>query len=251
MGPKTAIVTGGGQGIGKCIAQQLILSGYNVVIAEIDPEAGLETEQELSREGNAKFIHTDTGDEQSIKNLVDKTLILGGKIDVLINNAAIMVFKPMDELTLEEWNRVISVNLTGYFLCAKYCAPHLRSTRGSIVNISSTRAIMSEPNTESYSASKGGVTSLTHSLAISLGPDVRVNCISPGWIEVNDWKKSRFRQVPRHSPEDQSQHPVGRVGNPADIASMVLFLIDEKNSFITGQNFVVDGGMTRKMIYVE
>lgn len=157
MGPRTAIVTGGGQGIGKCIARELLISDYNVVLAEIDSEAGLEAEQELSRTGNVKYIHTDTADQKSVQNMIDKTLILGGRIDLLVNNAGIMVFKPFEELSLEEWNRVISVNLTGYFLCAKYSAPYLRKANGSIVNISSTRAVMSEPNTESYSASKGGL----------------------------------------------------------------------------------------------
>lgn len=250
MGSKTAIVTGGGQGIGKCIAQELLISDYNVILAEIDSEAGLETEQELSKTGNVKFIHTDTSDEKSVRDLIDKTLILGGRIDTLVNNAAIMLFKPLEELSVEEWNRVISINLTGYFLCARHCSPYLRKSKGSIVNISSTRALMSEPGTESYSASKGGVTSLTHALALSLAGDVRVNSISPGWIEVEDWKKSRIRKTPVHSEEDKKQHPTGRVGTPMDVASMVLFLIDEKNGFITGQNFIVDGGMSTKMIYV-
>ena len=250
MGPKTAIVTGGGQGIGKCTAEQLLLSGYNVVLAEIDSEAGLETEQELLKTGNVKFIHTDTANQTSVLELVDKTLTASGRIDVLINNAAVMAFKPMQDLSLEEWNRIISINLTGYFLCAKHCSPYLLEASGSIINISSTRALMSQPHTEAYSASKGGISALTHALSISLGPRVRVNCISPGWIETGNWKKSRIREIPRHSEKDRDQHPAGRVGLPSDIASMVLFLINEKNGFITGQDFIIDGGMTRKMIYV-
>lgn len=158
--------------------------------------------------------------------------------------------KPISTITLEEWNRIISVNLTGTFLCSKYAAPHVAFRRGSIINIASTRGLMSEPDTESYSASKGGIIALTHSLAISLGPDVRVNCISPGWIDVSEWKKLSLRTVPEHSFQDKAQHPAGRVGTPYDISSMVLYLIDDNNTFITGQNFVIDGGMTRKMIYV-
>jgi NAD(P)-dependent dehydrogenase (short-subunit alcohol dehydrogenase family) len=120
---------------------------------------------------------------------------------------------------------------------------------GSIVNIASTRALQSEANTEAYSASKGGVVALTHALAVSLGPDIRVNCISPGWIAVDDWKKSARRKQPVLRPEDHAQHPVGRVGHPEDIAALAAYLISSKASFITGQNFVVDGGMTKKMIY--
>lgn len=247
---KTVIITGGGQGIGKGTAKRLLMENYNVVIAEIDMEAGKETENELKEYGEIKFIYCDVSKEEDVKNLVSETVSMYGRIDVLINNAAISINKPIEELSLEEWNRVISVNLTGAFLCSKYCAPYLKQSNGSIVNIASTRAFMSERDTEAYSASKGGIFSLTHALAVSLGPDVRVNCISPGWIEVSEWKKESIRKIPILSEMDNKQHPAGRVGNVDDIASMILFLIDEKNSFITGANFIVDGGMTRKMIYV-
>ncbi|GFR36655.1 SDR family oxidoreductase [Thermobrachium celere] len=247
---KTVIITGGGQGIGKGTAKRLLMENYNVVIAEIDMEAGKETENELKEYGEIKFIYCDVSKEEDVKNLVSETVSMYGRIDVLINNAAISINKPIEELSLEEWNRVISVNLTGAFLCSKYCAPYLKQSNGSIVNIASTRAFMSEKDTEAYSASKGGIFSLTHALAVSLGPDVRVNCISPGWIEVSEWKKESIRKTPVLSEMDNKQHPAGRVGNVDDIASMILFLIDEKNSFITGANFIVDGGMTRKMIYV-
>jgi NAD(P)-dependent dehydrogenase (short-subunit alcohol dehydrogenase family) len=152
---------------------------------------------------------------------------------------------PVESLALEDWRRWIDTNLTGGFLCTKHAVPHLRAANGSIVNIASTRAIQSEPNHEAYAASKGGLVALTHALAISLGPDVRVNCISPGWIEVGSWQKASERKEPAHRP----QHPVGRVGKPEDIANLVIFLSGPLASFITGQNFVVDGGMTRKMIY--
>jgi NAD(P)-dependent dehydrogenase (short-subunit alcohol dehydrogenase family) len=140
---------------------------------------------------------------------------------------------------LQAWNRRIAVNLTGVFLMTKHCTPHLRRAKGSIVNIGSTRALQSEPNTEAYTASKGGVVALTHALAMSLGPQVRVNCISPGWIAKRKLRK-----------KDHAQHPVGRAGRPEDIGEMVAFLISDAAGFITGQNFVVDGGMTRKMIYL-
>jgi NAD(P)-dependent dehydrogenase (short-subunit alcohol dehydrogenase family) len=172
------------------------------------------------------------------------------RLDVLINNAAISINKPVSKLSLNEWNRVIAVNLTGTFLCAKYAAPHLKKEHGVILNIASTRAFMSEPDTEAYSASKGGIIALTHALAVSLGPEVRVNCISPGWIEVREWRKKSQRNKPDLSALDHSQHPAGRVGEPEDIASLAEFLISDEAGFISGANFIADGGMTRKMIYV-
>jgi NAD(P)-dependent dehydrogenase (short-subunit alcohol dehydrogenase family) len=144
---------------------------------------------------------------------------------------------------------VLAVNLTGPLLCAKHAASYLRKARGSIVNIASTRAFMSEPDTEAYSASKGGIAALTHSLAMSLGPEVRVNCISPGWIDTGSWKKTSRRRQETLSEADHGQHPAGRVGRPEDIASLAAFLASPQASFITGANFMVDGGMTRKMIY--
>ncbi len=247
---KVAIVTGGGQGIGKAIAQRFLQEGINVVLAEMDREAGEETETEFDGQGSVKFIHCDVGSEDSVKQMVQQTVSEFGAIDILINNAAIANNKPIANLSLEEWNRVITVNLTGAFLTAKYSAPYLKERHGSIVNLASTRAFMSEADTEAYSASKGGIFALTHALAVSLGPEIRVNCISPGWIETVEWQKSKTRKEPKLRKADHSQHPAGRVGVPGDIAALALFLVSSENSFITGANFIVDGGMTRKMIYV-
>jgi NAD(P)-dependent dehydrogenase (short-subunit alcohol dehydrogenase family) len=247
---KVAIVTGGGQGIGKAISRRLLETGFNVVIAEIDEEAGRETASELSDIGNILFIETDVSNEMTVSYMVNETSLRFGKIDVLVNNAGIFQSCVLSDLTLDAWNRIISVNLTGTLLSSKYAAPILSVHHGSIINISSTRALMSEPNTEAYSASKGGILSLTHALALSLAPDVRVNCISPGWIDVSEWKKMRERTIPDVAEKDKAQHPSGRVGTPEDIASMVEFLTKDENTFITGQNFVIDGGMTKKMVYV-
>jgi NAD(P)-dependent dehydrogenase (short-subunit alcohol dehydrogenase family) len=180
---------------------------------------------------------------------MDETVRAFKGLGALINNAGISRFKSLEGTTLADWQAVIGTNLTGAFLCSKYAAPHLRERGGAIVNIASTRALMSEADTEAYAASKGGIVALTHALAVSLGPAVRVNCISPGWIETGEWEKKSARRAPRHSERDRLQHPAGRVGVPEDIAALVDYLISPEAGFITGANFVVDGGMTRKMIY--
>ncbi len=250
MEVKSAIVTGGAQGIGKSISIALLNSGFDVAIFDSDSEAGNETLEELKSLGNVIFMHGDVSVEGDVTKLVTLVYSTFGQIDLLVNNAAISNNKPISQLTLREWNKVIAVNVTGPFLFSKMCEPYLRKKKGSIVNICSTRAFMSEANTEAYSASKGAVYSLTHALAISLGPEIRVNCISPGWIDVSEFKKSNLRNEPPLSEEDHLQHPAGRVGKADDIANLVLFLASDQSSFITGQNFIVDGGMTRKMIYV-
>jgi NAD(P)-dependent dehydrogenase (short-subunit alcohol dehydrogenase family) len=247
---RVAIVTGGGQGIGKAIVKKLLGDGLRVVIAEMDEEAGRETLGEYHGLGECVFMHADISDEAEVKAVVRETVTSFRRLDALINNAGIFINKPLAKVSLAQWNRVLAINLTGAFLCSKYAALHLAKTRGSIVNIASTRALMSEPDTEAYSASKGGVVALTHSLALSLGPDVRVNCISPGWIEVSGWKMRRTRSAAKLSQMDHKQHPAGRVGRPEDIASLTAYLISPEAGFITGANFIVDGGMTRKMIYV-
>ena len=202
---KVVIVTGGGQGIGRCIAQTFAEKGAKVVIADIDDEAGIENEKYIkSKGGDCLFVHTDVSLEEDVRNLVDKTIKTYGKIDILINNAGIGSGGTIYTRPMEEWDRVINVNLRGTYMCSKYVAPHMRDNGGGvIINIASTRAFMSEPHTEPYSASKGGIIALTHSLAISLSYDkIRVNSISPGWIEVSEWKKSREAKKPQLTEED-------------------------------------------------
>ncbi len=242
----TAIITGGGQGIGKVTAGHLMQEGYQVIIFERDTEAGREAAEDID---GLVFMECDVSNEEDVIRCIGDSVRQFGHINALVNNAGFSINKPIEELSLEEWNRVLGTNLTGTFLCAKYCTPHLRKSEGSIVNLCSTRTFMSEADTEAYSSTKGGIHALTHALAISLGPEVRVNAISPGWIDVTPFQKSSERDPIELQPHHHLQHPCGRVGTPHDVARMVRFLIDPANGFVTGQNFIVDGGMTRKMIY--
>jgi NAD(P)-dependent dehydrogenase (short-subunit alcohol dehydrogenase family) len=247
---KVAIVTGAGQGIGRCIAELFASRGASVVIAEKDAQRGEHALGAVKAKGNAILVPTDVADEGSIKAMVDKTVEAFGRLDFLVNNAATSAGSKPTQLSRQEWDRVLSVNLTGPFLAARHAAEHIARHKGVIINIASTRAFMSEPNTEAYSASKAGLVGLTHSLAVSLGPDVRVNCVAPGWIETVDYRPQPRPADFKHTDADRLQHPAGRVGVPEDIAEIVLYLCSPAASFITGQVFVIDGGMTRKMIYV-
>ncbi|WP_129124674.1 SDR family oxidoreductase [Geomonas oryzae] len=244
-GMKVALVTGAGRGIGCGIAKKLLSEGYAVVLADIDGASADGAVAGLAAPGRLLALQADVSDEQSVLSMVERSVERFGRLDLLVNNAALAGAHaaPVHELTLEQWSRVIATNLTGVFLCTKHAVPHLKKSRGSIVNISSTRALQSEADTEAYSASKGGVLALTHALAMSLGAEVRVNCVSPGWI--HNGPDSELRR------EDHAQHPVGRVGRAEDIAELVAYLASSRAGFITGQNFVVDGGMTRKMIYAD
>ena len=238
---KTAIITGAAQGIGKSIALTLLNNNYNVFLIDKQPITYLD-----SRPSTIYCMRCDVGREADVSTAINECLFLFERIDLIVNNAAEIIFKPIEALSYDEWNRVMQTNVGSIFLFAKYGRAALAKTRGSIINIASTRAYMSEANTESYTASKGAVIALTHSLALSMGPDIRVNSISPGWIDSrNDGEKKKHPL----SEEDHNQHPAGRVGTPEDVASMVLWLADVRNDFITGQDFVLDGGMTKKMIY--
>jgi NAD(P)-dependent dehydrogenase (short-subunit alcohol dehydrogenase family) len=239
---RVALVTGGASGIGRAIARHLLAERWSVGVVDA---AGREMRRSFPpRVRNVALVEGDVCEEETSARAVAAVIERFGRLDAVVSNAGIMIRKPLRQLTLAEWHRVIDTNLTAAFLFARAAERELRKARGAVVTVASSRALMSEADTESYSASKGGIAALTHALAVSLGPHVRVNCVSPGWIETGDYGALRRK--------DHAQHPVGRVGRPQDIAELVAFLLDaDRSGFVTGANFVVDGGMTRKMIYEE
>ena len=234
MDRPVALVTGGAHGIGAAIATRLARDGKHVVVADRDaagkPPAG------------GRYAVCDVADEAAVAALVAGVAAEEGRLDALVCNAGVNVRKPLAQLSLAEWSRVIGTNLTSSFLLVRAAETMLRSANGAVVTIASTRAHMSEADTEAYAASKGGLVALTHALSISLAPEVRVNCVSPGWI---------FTKGTPPRPDEHAFHPAGRVGTPEDIAALVAFLTGRESGFITGSEFIVDGGVTRKMIYPE
>lgn len=244
---KVVVVTGAANGIGRGVASAYAEKGAKVVIADLDSESGNMAALELRNYGaEVQFVKTDVKSEKDIIHLFETTKNTYGTIDILINNAGKSVFKSPYELSIEEWDDIINTNLRSVFLCAREAAKYMRENEGggSIVNIASTRALMSEPNSEAYAATKGGITAITHAMAASFSNDrITVNAISPGWIHTGD--ESELSEL------DHEQHLSKRVGKPSDIARACLYLTDSGNDFVTGINLVVDGGMTRKMIYTE
>lgn len=248
---RVVLVTGGAQGIGRGIAQAVLGAGGAVVVGDSDEDAGHACLDDWDAGAAAMFVRTDVAKEASVRRFVDSALKAYGRIDGLVNNAAIADpgTGPVETLALAEWNRHLATGLTSVFLCTRQAAAALHEARGAIVNIASTRAHQSEPGTEAYAAVKGGVVALTHALAMSLGPDVRVNCISPGWVPTDAWRKPASRRRPTLSRKDAAQHPAGRVGTPEDIGALAVHLLSPAAGFTTGAEFVVDGGMSRRMRY--
>ena len=220
---KVAVITGGAHGIGKAVAEAFREEGADVFVID-------------SREGD--WFTGDVADRDTLERFVDFVAEKAGHMDILVNNAPPLM-KGIGACSYEEFQRALSTGVTAPFYLTKLLLPYFREG-GSVINISSSRDRMSQPQTESYTAAKGGISALTHAMAISLAGKIRVNSISPGWINTAEAELSE---------EDERQQPAGRVGTPRDIAEAVLFLCSEKAGFITGENLCIDGGMTRLMIY--
>lgn len=251
LGGRVVLVTGGAQGIGRGIAQAVLGAGGAVVIGDTDMDAARACLADWDAGAAAMAVRLDVSREPSVRRFVEAALAAYGHIDGLVNNAAIADPDngPVERLELAQWNRVLAANLTSAYLCTRHATAALKDAGGAVVNIASTRATQSEPDTEAYAAAKGGLVALTHALAVSLGPDVRVNCISPGWVPTDAWRKPASRRRPSLTRKDHTQHPAGRVGSPEDIGALAVHLLSPQSGFTTGANLVVDGGMSRRMRY--
>ena len=245
---KIVFVTGGANGIGRSIVKAFCKEGADVTFCDMDEEAGKRLSEEM-KSYKCSFAQLDVSDAGALSYLIHTIISQKGNIDIIINNVGVSNFGSILDVSVEDFDKVLNINLRPIFILAKLLAKHRSlnkelNTYGRIINMASTRYLMSEPNSEAYAASKGAIVSLTHALAISLSEyNITVNCISPGWIDTGHYGDLR--------PEDHKQHPSGRVGKPEDIARTCLFLCEPANDFINGQNIVVDGGMTKKMIYIE
>lgn len=236
---KVIVVTGGANGIGRYLVQAFVERGAIVYCMDKDRQAG-ERLQSTVR-GHCFFYHGDLTNEESMQCFVKQVIDGAGKVDIVINNACFSHRGIMSECSYAQFNEVLRVGVTAPYMLTQLFLAHF-SKGASIVNIASTRAMQSQADTESYSAAKGGLLALTHALAVSLAGRVRVNAISPGWIDTGDTGYEP-------STQDHQQHPSGRIGTPADIVRAVLFLTNVENDFINGENIVVDGGMSKLMIY--
>lgn len=267
---KTCVITGGANGIGRAIALEFAKKGANIAIIDVDKQNGDKTIENVNRYGvKSLFYCGDIADESTLESFINEIIKKFGSVDYLINNACISKSGIMSGCSFDDFNYVLRIGVTAPYMLAKLLLNRFNKG-GAIVNISSTRAFMSQANTESYTAAKGGITALTHALAISLAGRVRVNSISPGWIdtsecsedaenyanseeiinnEANNNESDKNSTNNCHSISDKLQHPSGRIGRPIDIARAVMFLCDDDNSFITGENITIDGGMTKQMIY--
>ena len=242
---KRVFVTGGAEGIGRAIVEAFCKDGHQVAFCDINAVSG----QQTARDTGAIFHPVDVSDKEALESCMQQILDEWKDIDILINNVGISKFSSITETSVEDFDKILSVNLRPVFITSRLLAIHRKTQSdsnpyGRIINICSTRYLMSEPGSEGYAASKGGIYSLTHALALSLSEwNITVNSIAPGWIQTQDYDQLQ--------PKDHSQHPSRRVGKPEDIARMCLFLCRDENDFINGENITIDGGMTKKMIYLS
>ena len=246
---RRVFVTGGAQGIGRAIVNAFVECGDIVAFCDICKEKG----EELVKfhQNKILFFNLDVSNVDELESCMDQLFEKWGDIDVIINNVGVANFKKLIEQTVEDFDRIYKINLRPAYVTSRKLAIHRskqnpsnQNPYGRIVNITSSRYLQSEAGTESYSATKGGIYSLTHSLAMSLSEyNITVNSIAPGWIQNTNYESL--------TTEDHLQHPSKRVGKPEDIARMVIFMCQKENDFMNGENVVIDGGMTKKMIYVE
>lgn len=244
---KVCVITGGALGIGRCLTREFSKAGAKVAFIDKNEKAGKENEEFIKKNGGEViFVHGDIASEQVLTGFVETVIKEYGKIDFLINNACFSMGGIHTPCSYEDFNMVLRVGVSAPYLLTQLFLPYFNKG-ASIVNISSSRAFMSQANTESYTVAKGGITALTHALAVSLSGKVRVNSIAPGWIDTGKYYEDSY--LPKYTEADIKQHPSDRIGEPLDIARAVFFLCDERNSFINGENITIDGGMSKQMIY--
>lgn len=242
---RVVIVTGGAYGIGRAIVRRFALSGDRVVIADVDDARGSETADEFAA-GGVLFRHTNVSDEDAVRACIDQAVAAYSRIDVLVNNAGVELYRRADEYLRDEWELIVNTNLRGAWLFSKYAVPHLRERKGTIVNIASIQGIACEPGTAPYAATKGGLMALTRGMALDFARDgVRVNAVCPGAVQTGMMENYLARE-----PEPErilngmaSAIPLGRVASPDDIAGVVFFLASADAAYITGASIVVDGGV--------
>jgi len=243
---RVAVVTGAGSGIGRAAAVEFAKEGARVVVADINLAGALETVKHIEAAGGqALAVETDVSQPVSVQKLVDETLRAFSQVHVLVNNAAIQVNKTVEDTTVEEWNREIAVNLGGVFLCSKFFLPHLRRTKGTIINMSSVNGFFVEPRCAGYCATKAAIIGLTKAMAIDHGKEgVRVNCICPGYIDAGlAWGYFEAQADPAAARQTAGKlHALWRIGRPEEVARVAVFLASDEASFMTGSAVVVDGG---------
>ncbi|MDQ2732977.1 MAG: SDR family oxidoreductase [Armatimonadota bacterium] len=248
---KVAVVTGGSKGIGWGVAKVFVEQGAKVAIVDWDPKAGEETATAMRASGaDVIFVRCDVSNEENVKAMIAAVIDHYGRLDVLVNNAGIGVYKPVLETSSEEWDKCLAVNLKGVFLCSKYAIPHMQAVgKGAIVNMSSVHSSQTVNGVAPYCASKGGITALTRNMAIDYAPAIRVNSIAPGWI-LTPLIQGIFDSYPDPAGQQrqvEERQVIKRIGQPEDVGNAAAFLASDEASFITGTQLYVDGGLTAQL----